>query len=128
MTGRYLLDTNIVIALFKGESSVEERLAEVEAFTTWTVLGELYFGAHRSTRFNENVARVDDFAQTITILGCDRDTALQYGSIKEHLRAQGKPIPENDIWIAAVTRRNALTLVSRDSHFEAIADLDLVQW
>jgi tRNA(fMet)-specific endonuclease VapC len=48
--------------------------------------------------------------------------------IKSHLRAKGRPIPENDIWIAAVAMQHRVTVVSRDPHFKEIADLDLQVW
>ena len=55
-------------------------------------------------------------------------TAEYYGVIKESLRAKGRPIPENDIWIAASAQRHDLILVTRDEHFAEIADLKLVRW
>ncbi len=44
------------------------------------------------------------------------------------LRAQGTPIPENDIWIAALARQHTLRLVSRDTHFDGVPGLDVVRW
>lgn len=55
-TGRLLLDTNIVIALFAGEVAVQQRLTESgEVFVPSIVLGELYYGARKSTRVTENL-------------------------------------------------------------------------
>ena len=103
-TGRFLLDTNIVIALFARETAVQQRLAEAsEVFVPSIVLGELYYGARKSTRVTENLARIDEFVASSTVLPCDTATAQQYGDIKNTLRAKGRPIPENDIWIAAST-------------------------
>ncbi len=63
MNGRYLLDTNIVIAAFAGEVEVQARIAEApEVFLTPTVLGELLYGAFNSARLKENAARVEAFA------------------------------------------------------------------
>jgi len=119
MNGRYLLDTNIVIALFADESAVTDRLREAEEiFVPSIVLGELYYGARRSSHVKENVARIDDFATGNIVLGCDTETARQYGEIKNGLRRKGHPIPENDIWIAAIALRNDLTLVARDAHYQ----------
>src|SRR5690349_2836081 len=117
-TGRYLLDTNVVIALFADDASVKARLAAAaEVFVAATVLGELYFGAKKSGRPAANVAKVDQFAAANSVLPCDAATARHYSDVKDGLRLKGRPIPENDIWIAAVALQHGLTLVSRDAHF-----------
>ncbi len=129
MSGRFLVDTNVVIALFAQEPSVLQRLSEAdEVFLPAVVLGELHYGAQKSIRVEENLTRIDQLAQEATILACDADTARQYGVIKNALRAKGRPIPENDIWIAAVAMQHALDLVSRDPHFKEIAGLGLTVW
>ena len=72
MTGRYLLDTNIVIGLLEGDEAVRSRLSQaVEVFVPTIVLGELYFGARKSARWEENVARIDDFASRAAVLAPD---------------------------------------------------------
>jgi tRNA(fMet)-specific endonuclease VapC len=76
MSGRVLLDTNIVIALFAKEAVVQQRLAETaEVFVASIVLGELYYGAQKSSRVEANLARVNAFAAANTILVCDTATA-----------------------------------------------------
>jgi tRNA(fMet)-specific endonuclease VapC len=127
--GRFLLDTNIVIALFAGEAAILERLAGVgEVFVPATVLGELYYGARKSARMAQNIARIDEFAGCNKILPCDAATAALYGNIKNQLRAKGRPIPENDIWIAAVALQYRLVLVARDAHFREIDGLQVEAW
>jgi tRNA(fMet)-specific endonuclease VapC len=129
MTGKVLLDTNIVIALFAGEASVQQRLSIAdEVFITSIVLGELYYGAQKSVRTEKNIARIDEFAANNTVLWCDIATARQYGIIKSQLRTKGNPIPENDIWIAAVAKDYQLTLVTRDRHFQHVDGLAIEQW
>jgi tRNA(fMet)-specific endonuclease VapC len=129
MTGKVLLDTNIVIALFADEASVKQQLAIVgEIFIPSIVLGELYYGARKSARAEQNIARIDEFAAGNTVLLCDTTTARQYGVIKAQLRVKGKPIPENDIWIAAIAEQHQLTLVTRDSHFHHVDGLVIEQW
>jgi tRNA(fMet)-specific endonuclease VapC len=129
MNGKYLLDTNIVIAIFAGDPDVLEPLVQSnETFLPTVVLGELYYGARKSTHVEANISRIDELATSSVLLGCDIDTSRQYGLIKNKLRAKGRPIPENDIWIAAVAQQHALTLVSRDSHFEEVDNLSLEVW
>ncbi len=129
MSGRFLPDTNIVIALFAGESKVLEHLKTAkEIFLPGTVSGELYFGAYKSGRVRKNIEKIDEFALINSVLACDNDTAKMYGVIKNVLYAKGKPIPENDIWIAAIAKQYELTLVTQDAHFNNVDDLVIENW
>lgn len=126
MSGRYLLDTNIVIDLFAEEQNVIAFLEEAqEVFLPVIVLGEMYFGALRSQRVKENIHRLTAFAEQSVVLDCDAKVARRYGEVKNMLRKRGRPIPENDIWIAAIALENNLTLVSRDDHFLEVDGLKL---
>ncbi|XWK89306.1 MAG: type II toxin-antitoxin system VapC family toxin [Phormidium sp.] len=129
MNGRFLVDTNIVVAFLEGETSVQTRFTEAEAiFVPSIVIGELYYGAYKSARVTANITRVDEFIPRYTILACDAVTALLYGQIKNLLRQKGRPIPENDIWIAAIAIQYQLTLVSRDSDFQYVDQLMVENW
>ena len=129
MNGKLLLDTNIVIPLFAQDPTILEHLQEAEeVFIPSNVLGELYFGAGKSNQAKQNIARIDEFAINNTILGCDIETARHYGDIKTTLRKKGRPIPENDIWIAAIALQHDLTLVTRDAHFEEVNNLKTDSW
>ena len=92
------------------------------------MIGELFYGAYKSAHSKENSARVDDFANHSVVLGCDIETSHNYGKIKNALSAKGRPIPENDIWIAAIAVQHNLTLVTRDAHFKEIDDLKVEVW
>jgi tRNA(fMet)-specific endonuclease VapC len=129
MNGEYLLDTNIVIALFANEAVVIDHLRGAEeVFIPSIVMGELYYGARKSSRTKENVARIDEFVSNNVILNCDIETARSYGQVKDKLRAKGRPIPENDVWIAALALQHGLTLISRDSHFRDVDELTFEVW
>jgi tRNA(fMet)-specific endonuclease VapC len=129
VSGRRLLDTNIVIALLAEDPAVLHYLQEVdEVFVPCIVLGELYFGAGKSSRVERNTARIDQVAIESAILGCDAETARLYGQIKAALRTKGQPIPENDIWISAIAHQHGLTLVTRDAHFEQVDGLQVELW
>ncbi len=118
MNGRYLLDTNIVIALFDKDSKVIKNIKSAEEiFIPAIVIGELYYGAFKSTRQSENLKRIGELKAELNILDCDKFTAEYYGEIKNKLRKKGNPIPENDIWVAALSCQYNLTLISRDKHF-----------
>jgi tRNA(fMet)-specific endonuclease VapC len=128
MPGRVLLDTNVIIALFSGEPSVSQKLADAEVFVPSTVLGELYYGARKSANATANLARIEQFAAAVHVLSCDATTAQLYGQVKDRLRVKGRPIPENDIWIAAVAMQHDLPLATRDDHFKEVHGLGLESW
>lgn len=129
MGGNLLLDTNIVIALFAEEKRIIEQLSEAdEVFLSSIVIGELNYGARKSSRFRENLERINLFAAKNIILPCDIVFASYYGEIKDQLRQKVKPVPENDIWIAAIALQHDLTLVSRDDHFREIDGLKMQVW
>jgi tRNA(fMet)-specific endonuclease VapC len=69
------------------------------------VLRELYYGARKSAHSVRNLTSVDELAASIKVQDCDAATAQHYGQIKYRLRVKGRPIPENDIWIASVARQ-----------------------
>lgn len=128
-SGRYLLDTNIIIALFADEEVVKNNLAQAnEVFVPSIAIGELCYGARKSGRPQENLARVNELVVNSTVLGCDAETALQYGEVKNNLRIRGRPLPENDIWIAALASHYGLTLVTRDAHFQEVESLQTLVW
>jgi len=103
MNGKVLLDTNIIIALFRQDKAVLAHLQRVaEVFIPVVAVGELYYGAYKSGRRVENIRRVQEFAAANIVLTCDGQTSLVYGRVKNELRQRGTPIPENDIWIAAL--------------------------
>jgi tRNA(fMet)-specific endonuclease VapC len=129
MSGRYLLDTNIVMALFANDSAVVEQIEDAEEiFVPSIVLGELYYGARHTGRSRENIAWIYEFAEANTILACDAETARWYGVIKDLLRQKGGTLPENDVWIAALSLQYGLTLVTRDPGFHEVTNLKIEAW
>jgi tRNA(fMet)-specific endonuclease VapC len=103
-------------------------VAADSVFVPSVALGELYYGAQKSGRREENVARVDRFAAANEVLSPDVESARHYGEIRDTLRRQGRPIPDNDIWIAAIARQHSLTLITRDAHFGEIEGLTTEDW
>ena len=73
-----------------------------DIFLSTTVLGELCFGAEKSSRVEDNFTKIRRLANLCPVLVCDEETARRYGLIKKLLQQKGRPIPENDIWIAAL--------------------------
>ena len=129
LSGRFLLDTNIVIALLEGEDMVLSNLDRApEVFIPTVVIGELFFGAAKSGRPSENTAKVEQFAAGRTFISSDVDVAREYGRLKQSLKLKGRPLPENDIWIAAAAMHHGMVLVTRDHHFGEVEDLSTADW
>ena len=129
MNGNYLLDTNIVIALFSKDTNVVDFIKKSgSVHVSSIVIGELYYGAYNSIKQRENIEKINQFQNDASILDCDAITGKHYGQIKKELKEKGNPIPENDIWIAALAKQHELELVSRDKHFEKIDDLKVKKW
>lgn len=129
MNGKFLLDTNIVIALFGNDYSVKKNIARAEeVYIPITVVGELYYGAFKSSKTEENLSHINNFINANTILTHDAETSKKYGYVKHMLQKKGRPIPENDIWIAAIALQFDLCLISRDGHFLHIDNLQKASW
>ena len=129
MNGRFLLDTNAVIGVFAGDTGVLSIVSPAaECFLSSIVLGELFYGAQLSSKGDDNIKKIQAFCDTVTVLSCDQETAAEYSRIKSQLRDTGKPIPENDVWIAAIAAQYQLPLLSRDQHFDEVNGLNRVSW
>lgn len=132
MAANYALDTNIIIAVFRNHMAIKERMLMLDSFfVPAVVLGELFFGVQRAARPEFELQRIRDFLTGVDesrILACDYATSQVYGLIKGRQTAIGRPLPENDYWIAAVTYQHDLTLVTRDSHFRDITGLSIEAW
>ena len=129
MNGKHLLDTNIIIALFKDDYNVRNQIAALpEVFVPAIAVGELYYGALNSAHVEKNMNQVREFAANSTVLASDIATAKHYGQIKNDSKTKGSPLPENDVWIAAIAKQHSLTFVTRDQHFKEIVGLLLEYW
>lgn len=129
MNGRFLLDANIIIGIFTEDRAIRQRMEDrPEVLVSTIVLGELYYGARKSKRIGENLRRLNELLSDAPCLDCNVGTTYEYGIIRNELRLKGRPIPENDIWIAATARQHNLTLVSRDQHFAKVENLRWEQW
>ena len=129
MAGRVLLDTSAAAALLRGDQGVGAKLEKSEeVYTSIVVIGELLYGARHSTNAASNLGQVAAFAAAIVALPADQQTADVYARIKQALRTKGRPIPDNDLWIAATAIQHGLTLLNRDAHFDEIDELVSETW
>lgn len=130
MPGNVLLDTNAAIGLLNGDQALTALLRTVAGavYLPATVVGELYFGAFNSSRAAANLTKLDAFLNANSVLNSDAETSRQYGRIKFELRGAGRPIPDNDLWIAACAMQYGLMLATRDAHFDHVVGLNKVAW
>lgn len=124
-----LLDSSVVIPHLRGRLDLATYVAPVEPmFLPLTVLGELYKGVFKSSQPQKNRLLLETFLQTVAVLSPDAATAIHYAQISADLERKGTPIPENDIWIAAVALECTMPLATRDSHFNQIVGLQILRW
>ncbi|MBW4694677.1 MAG: type II toxin-antitoxin system VapC family toxin [Lyngbya sp. HA4199-MV5] len=130
----YLLDTNTCIRLLNDDrnASVPRRLAMLqpeEIRLCSVVKAELYYGAYRSSRREQNLATLGRLFNQFSSLPLDDQAALLAGQIRFQLAASGTPIGPHDVLIAAIALANNLTLVTHNTQeFARVAGLSLEDW
>ena len=117
---RVLLDSNAYSGLKVGRPGVVQLARKAgEILLPIVVLGELLYGFRNGSRYARNVADLDEFlaSRHVSVPPTTRTTADRYARVAAALRAKGRPIPSNDIWIAACTMETGSQLISYDRHF-----------
>ncbi len=125
---RYLIDTNVYIHALQGNLRAQKILIEADQVVVpFIMLGELEYGFRNGAHFKENKAKLAYFlaGDNILIKHSSHQTIEIYGLLKSELKRKGKPIPENDVWIAALTIEAKAQLVSFDRHFTHLDGLDV---
>jgi tRNA(fMet)-specific endonuclease VapC len=126
MEVRVALDTNRLTDLFQGDADLADRLGKCdEVWIPLIVLAEMkagFLGGSQQYR-NESLLRTFLGKPTVGILLPARDTAEQYARLFVQLKRAGTPIPDNDLWIAALALEHDLLLITRDRHFERVPQL-----
>jgi tRNA(fMet)-specific endonuclease VapC len=120
------LDTNRYVDLCKGVAETVELLEAADAvILPFVVIGELRAGFAFGRRQVENERTLRRFLMTdgVTVLYADDQTTHHYAAVFRQLRAQGTPIPTNDIWLAALVLQYNLALHARDRHFDHLPQL-----
>ena len=123
---RILLDTNAYAAFKRGEPAIVELLrVPDEIHMSTVVLGELLSGFAVGKREARNREELAEFLASarVVITPVDEETAAAYARVYALLRRRGRPIPVNDLWIAATALQHGLILVSLDEHFQAVDGL-----
>src|SRR6266446_5620302 len=116
-----MLDTNALSAWADADAALLRVLPKDRLWHLPVVaLGEFLFGIRRSRERAKLERWIENVKSTCALVSVDADTADHYADIREDLRAAATPLPENDIWIAALCRQHQLGLASRDRHFDKV--------
>jgi len=124
-----ILDTNALSGAADGDPGALDALAGAERIAVPViVLGEYRLGISQSRHRKEYEEWLQEWITAVTVLDVDRRTTDQYAKIGLDLKKIGKPIPSNDLWIAALCAQHSLPLLSRDRHFDVVPGLKRLDW
>ncbi|HSU32020.1 MAG TPA: type II toxin-antitoxin system VapC family toxin [Bryobacteraceae bacterium] len=124
-----ILDTNGLSAVADGDLALEPVFRDAaEIAVPVIVLGEYRYGIRQSRDRRRYEDWLAEWIPTYRVLAVDEETAELYASIRHDLKRRGRPIPANDLWIAALARQHALPLLTRDQHFDLVPGLKRISW
>lgn len=124
-----ILDTNAVSALIDGDRSIGEILSVSDRHhLPLAVIAEYQYGLLASRRRGRLRSLFRRLEADSHLLFPDRETADWYAAIRHDLKKQGTPIPEGNLWIAALARQFSLEIVSRDPHFDHVDRVRRLGW
>ena len=126
---KLVLDTHVLIAFLQNPENFAERFSGYDVILLPpVVLGEFRAGLFDTKVGRENRKAIDAFLQNPAVKACPMtdNTSLCYAKVFQALRKAGKPIPTNDIWIAAATQENGAALATDDGHFGSVPLLQIV--
>ena len=131
MTPKIALDTNAYRALDDGEPEVANYLrSTLKVGLPIIVLGEIYHGIFLGSRQEENNTKLNKFISLsrVEILHVNKSTTKLFGEIAAELKRIGKPMQQNDLWIAALCKQYDYALLSADKGFSNITGLELISF
>jgi tRNA(fMet)-specific endonuclease VapC len=124
-----ILDTNALSAAAELDPSALEVVARAEHLAVPViVLGEYRLGIAQSRHRASYEHWLQEWISSVTVLDIDVETTRSYAVIGLELKKKGKPIPTNDLWIAALCHQHSLPLLSRDRHFDLVPGLKRIDW
>ena len=129
MIAGLVLDTNALSAIADGEPAIAPYFErEGDLCVPVIVLGEYRFGILESRRRVDYERWLAELLLNCRLLEISEETANWYARIRLQLKTAGKPIPSNDLWIAALCRQHSLPLLSRDTHFDHVRGMERLDW
>ena len=124
-----ILDTTALSDFLKEEPGIRPIVAGSASFNIPViVLGEYRFGLRLSKSREVLEAKLDELIKDVRVLPIEEPTTVAYADIRSELKAAGTPIPEHDLWIAALVRQHSLPRLSKDRHFDRVQGISRVSW
>ena len=124
-----ILDTSALSAFADGDPALGEILRrQTRAVIPVIVLGEFRYGIAGSRHRTSYEAWLDSQLARFDVLDVTRETAITYAALRVALRRSGHPIPANDAWVAALALQHRMPVLSRDRHFDAVANIERRNW
>ena len=125
-----ILDTNAVSDFADANQGLLNRLQQSaeDIHLPVIVLGEYRYGVKSSRVRAARESWLDELESTAIVLAVTSETSRVYADIRHELRLAGQPIPENDLWIAALARQHVLPVLSNDAHFDQVSGLERIGW
>lgn len=123
---KIVIDTNVYTAILKGtinHHSIFEKFEQIIIPTI--VIGELRAGFRLGNKAKQNEKDLQNIIDNnnVHVLSIALSTTNFYATIFKELRKKGKPIPTNDLWIAAISLEQSATIASLDKHFTYVSGL-----
>jgi tRNA(fMet)-specific endonuclease VapC len=124
-----ILDTNAVSAILAADPRIEATLGPSDRHhLPVVVIGEYQFGMLGSRHHRTLQSGFERLEIQSIVLPCDRQIADNYAAVRQELKVKGRPIPEDDLWIAALARQHSLVIVIQDPHFDVVDVIRRIGW
>ena len=124
-----IIDTNALSAFVEGDAGVGDILrTQRRPAIPVIVLGEFRYGIAGSRHRKIYEDWLDTNLKQFDLLAITPETTVPYALLRASLKKSGRPIPANDAWIAALALQHRLPILSRDVHFDALADVLRIGW
>ena len=125
----FALETNAVSALLDGDQALVALLGRADMLSLPViVVGEYRYGLQRSHHRRQLESLLQQLVAASEVLSVSLETTAVSAQTRERLRARRRPLPENDVWSAALCLEHDLQLVTRDRDFERVEGLRTASW
>jgi len=122
-----ILDTNALSAVADANPVVREKIANAAGpYLPVIVIGEYRYGLLSSRERLRRLPWLEALLSSWIILDVTHETAVHYSELRHWLRDRSRPIPVNDMWIAALARQHTMPVLTNDTHFAGIPGVDVV--
>lgn len=126
---KLLIDTSALIEYMRGNRRAKELINKINIsrrYLPHIVAAELYHGQYRIGKSRSEMSLLEGMISSFRMVLSDAETSHYFGQVKSALEKVGKPIPVNDVWIAALAKQHKLPLLAKDAHFRNVVGIELI--